>query len=193
MPGTTVGPGNRMGTKRSSIYLSIYLSIYRSIYLSIDLSIDLSIYLSIDLSIYLSIYLILSIYLSIYRSIYRSIDRSIYRSIYLSIYIYGTYNLVPIINCPESYLKRKNDDDDCVLLIYLLGFPRMFRPKSHGGQLFIDPGFKFSATQRKCPLFLPVNSTCVPVLGQVWLWLCHVVSSVFAGYICMCIIYIYYT
>ena len=68
----------------------------------------------------------------------------------------------------------------------------MFRPKSHGGQLFIDPGFKFSATQRKCPLFLPVNSTCVPVLGQVWLWLCHVVSM-FLLVTYACVLYIYYT
>ena len=70
----------------------------------------------------------------------------------------------------------------------------MFRPKSHGGQLFIDPRFKFSATQRKCPLFLPVNSTCVPVLGQVWLWLCHVVSMfLLVTYACVLYIYIYYT
>ena len=126
----------------------------------------------------------------IYLSIGLSIDLSIYLSFFLSIYIY----MVPIINCPESYLKRKNDDDDddCVLLIYLLGFPRMFRPKSHGGQLFIDPRFKFSATQRKCPLFLPVNSTCVPVLGQVWLWLCHVVSM-FLLVTYACVLYIYYT
>ena len=44
--------------------------------------------------------------------------------------------MVPIINCPESYLKRKNDDDDddddCVLLIYLLGFPVCSDPNLMG-------------------------------------------------------------